>query len=224
MCRLRLLLVWSCAVFGSGTVLGCSRYVEPLPPSAASDGANLGKPLGAFQLTYYWVADEADFDGLPDTQIYDQAWAPLAAVPSAFARSLVMEGTGRLKGGRLLNYAGACGCAFSPCFVELGEAHPWGMGVEERALAPFRSVAVDPSVVAIGARLYVANLAGVTVPGEPPWGGFQHDGCVVADDRGGAIVGRHLDFFSASRSYFQALDQTLKVREVSVYEAGSHCP
>ena len=33
------------------------------------------------------------------------------------------------------------------------------------------------------------------MPGRAPWGGFVHDGCVVADDTGGGIDGNRLDLF-----------------------------
>src|SRR5262249_44370468 len=108
--------------------------------------------------------------------------------------------------------------------LEVDTLHPWGIGVLDRALAPFRSVAVDPNVVPIGARLYVADLDGVRVPGEAPWGDFVHDGCVVADDRGGAIAGRHIDLFAALRPYYVALDSMLARRTVMIYDGGGRCP
>ena len=206
-------------------VLACAdmRAVTPPPPTPPLR-AVLGDPLGVFQLTYYWVATEEDFTGLPDTDLFDRSCLPLAVVPAAFARSLTVEGTGRLTDGRLLNYAGPCECPLSPCFFEVDELHPWGVGVHDRALLPFRSVAVDPEVVPIGARLYVADLDGIFVPGDPPWGGFVHDGCVVADDQGGSIIGKHIDFFSALRPYYRMLDRALGLPTVMLYDGKHFCP
>ena len=38
--------------------------------------------------------------------------------------------------------------------------------------------------------------------GRSPWGGFVHDGCVVADDTGGGIDGNQLDLFVGRRGYY----------------------
>ncbi len=78
----------------------------------------------------------------------------------------------------------------------------FGIGVEVRGLTPFRSVAVDDRVIPIGTHIYVPDLDGVVMPGVPPWGGFVHDGCLVADDRGSAIGDQHLDFFVAAKVFY----------------------
>src|SRR5215831_2474996 len=155
-------------------VLACAdmRAVTPPPPTPPLR-AVLGDPLGVFQLTYYWVATEEDFTGLPDTDLFDRSCLPLAVVPAAFARSLTVEGTGRLTDGRLLNYAGPCECPLSPCFFEVDELHPWG---------------------------------------------------VVADDQGGSIIGKHIDFFSALRPYYRMLDRALGLPTVMLYDGKHFCP
>jgi 3D (Asp-Asp-Asp) domain-containing protein len=101
--------------------------------------------------------------------------------------------------------------------------HPWGYGAQGRALVPFRSIAVDTSVIAIGTPLYIAELDGVTMPGDAPWGQFVHDGCVVADDVGGGINGKHVDFFSALKQYYSTLDGQLGITSVTVHEGGDRC-
>lgn len=183
-----------------------------------------GDPLGSFVLTYYWVADEADYPGIADTEVFDADCLLLATVSADFFDALALEGTGRLLDDRVLNYEGACGCATSPCFFEVDAEHPWGSGSMDRPLVPFRSVAVDPLVVPIGARLWIAELDGVAMPGEPPWGGFVHDGCVAADDTGGAIDGAHLDFFAALREAYVDLDGRLALDTVEVTDGGARCP
>lgn len=40
------------------------------------------------------------------------------------------------------------------------------------------------------------------MPGRSPWGGFVHDGCVIADDTGGGIDGNQLDLFVGRRGYY----------------------
>jgi 3D (Asp-Asp-Asp) domain-containing protein len=127
---------------------------------------------------------------------------PIANVSTAFAAAAEMQGTGKLRDGRTVNIWGACNCEHSPCFRVTGSV--WGTGAR-RALAPFRTVAVDRKLLPLGQLLYIPALEGRTMPGRPPWGGFVHDGCVVAEDTGGAISGKRLDFFVGRKAYYQAL-------------------
>jgi 3D (Asp-Asp-Asp) domain-containing protein len=183
-----------------------------------------GPSLGAFQLTYYWVTTEEEFSGPKDTDLYDSSCTLLATVPSDFADSLAIEGTGRLIDGRVINTDGSCGCATSPCYLEVDAAHPWGYGVQNKALVPYRSFAVDKDEIAYGTKLYVEELDGVSVPGDAPWGGFVHDGCVSADDTGGGIVGKHVDWFVALKASYSTLDGVLGLNDVTVHEGGTRCP
>jgi 3D (Asp-Asp-Asp) domain-containing protein len=102
--------------------------------------------------------------------------------------------------------------------------HPWGYGVQDKALVPFRSIAVDPSVIPYGSHLYIRELDGVTMPGDPSYGGFVHDGCVSADDTGGDIIGMHVDFFAALEANYTTLDGQLGLTQVTVANGGSRCP
>jgi 3D (Asp-Asp-Asp) domain-containing protein len=180
-----------------------------------------GDRLGSFQLTYYWMPTETG--GGRRVQLYDRRCRPVAVVSSSFARHLRLEGGGQLRDGRVLTYSGACRCDTSPCFRLARRGHTWGTGVQERPLSPFRSVAVDPRLVSIGATLYVPELDGMTMPGSPPWGAFVHDGCVVADDQGGGVRGRQLDLFAARRSHYRALDRRHRLRRVTVFDGGERC-
>jgi 3D (Asp-Asp-Asp) domain-containing protein len=208
-----------------------ARTVAPdaraAPDASTADGptGGPGPLLGTFRLTYYYVAAESDYtDSGDDTTLYTPSCAVLATVPTAFADAVVIEGTGQLDGGEVFNYTGSCPCAFSPCFELVDAGHPWGTGASDRALVPFRSIAVDRSVLTIGKHYYVAELDGVTMPGEPPTGGFVHDGCVSADDTGGDIIGMHIDFFSALRSYYLTLDRALALDDITLHEGGDRCP
>jgi len=183
-----------------------------------------GALLGDFQLTYYWVTTEEEFSGTKDTDLHDSSCNLLATVTAEFADSLKLEGTGRLGDGRILNYDGSCSCPTSPCYLVADADHPWGYGVQNIALAPFRSFAVDKSVIPYQTPLYVPELDGVSMPGQSPWGGFVHDGCVHADDTGGAIIGQHVDWFVALKTHYQSLDGALGLSNVTVHEAGTRCP
>lgn len=183
-----------------------------------------GPSLGSFQLTYYWITAEDEFGGAADTDLYTSSCSVLATVPAAFADDLDLEGTGRLADGRVVNVDGSCGCARSPCYAEVDADHPWGYGVQNRALAPYRSIAVDPDVIAYGTTLYVPELDGEAMPGDQPWGGFVHDGCVIAADTGGAIIGMHIDWFVALRASYTTIDDRLALDHVTVDDGGARCP
>lgn len=152
----------------------------------------------------------------------------LAEVDKEFARQMTLQGTGRLKDGRLLGVGGGqnCSCERSPCF-HVVEGVTWGTAGNGRPLAPFRTVAVDPKVVKLGSLLYVPLLEGRTMPGRAPWGGFVHDGCVVADDTGGGIKGFQLDLFVGRRGYYLGLSGSgghhAWARHVQVFDGSKRC-
>ena len=127
----------------------------------------------------------------------------ISEVSPEFAAELRIQGTGKLKDGRVLNISGNCRCAHSPCFTVT--ANQWGTSGTGKPLQPFRTVAVDPKVIKLGSLLYVPLLEGRTMPGRAPWGGYVHDGCVVADDTGGGIDGNQLDLFVGRKAYFLGL-------------------
>jgi len=208
---------------GDGSAAHPDAAPAAVDATHAFDAALPGASLGSFQLTYYWVTAEDDFTGTPDTNLYDTGCSVLDTVPAAFASSLDVEGTGRLADGRVINVSGACGCARTPCYEPVDAQHPWGYGVQGRALVPFRTVAVDSSVIPYGSGLYIEELDGVAMPGAAPWGDFVHDGCVVAGDTGGGIVGMHVDFFAAEKSAYVTLDGQLNLTHVTVHAGGARC-
>ena len=185
------------------------------------------RELGRFRMTYYLVAVEAEHRGSANTPLLGEDCRPITRVSKAFARELALEGTGRLRDGRLLNWAGRCPATKTrprtPRYRVMDETRPWGIGVRDIPLVPFRSIASDPAVIATGTRVYVRELDGVTMPGDAPWGGFVHDGCVVAVDVGEAIRGAHIDFFSGTRQAYHALDGALRLRHVTLEEPGDRC-
>ena len=149
----------------------------------------------------------------------------VAEVTKDFASELELQGTGQLKDGRVLNIEGHCRCEKSPCF-KVTEAK-WGTAGTGKPLQPFRTVAVDPKVIKLGSLLYVPLLEGRTMPGRAPWGGFVHDGCVVADDTGGGIDGNQLDLFVGRKGYYLGISGTggshSWARHVPVFDGGKIC-
>lgn len=205
---------------GTSGVAGSSSGASAESSGGGPPLPDPGPAIGSFQLTYYWLAAEADHGGSATETLYDPDCNALATVSPAFADALTLEGTGRLTDGRVLNYWNTCGCPNSPCFFEVDEDHPWGYGVQNRALQPFRSLAVDTDVLGIGDWVYIAELDGITMPGEE---GFVHDGCMVADDIGGGINGQHIDFFVGLREHYLGLDGSLGLTHVTVHAPGDRC-
>ena len=237
--------------------IGCeSRHADkaPAPPPAPAVKAELEKPapsdepkqLGQFSITFYYVIGEdevvakakaANDNDSDDTQlaavapepevttIYDPKCEAIADVSPDFARALELQGTGKLRDGRVLNIAGRCHCDRTPCFQVTPTQ--WGTAGTGRPLQPFRTVAVDPKVVKLGSLLYVPLLEGRVMPGRPPWGGYVHDGCVVADDTGGHIDGNQLDLFVGRKAYFLGISGSggshAWARHVPVFDGTKIC-
>lgn len=171
-------------------------------------GYPLVEDLG-FALRFYWLALETEFDD-PDERKYaprDQAELYtrdgffIGAVPEQMAWSMRMEGTGVMADGRVINYHGPCKYGYGTCFATLDpKEHPFGRGAGQRALVPFKSVAVDQRLVKIGEPIYVPEFDGMQLPD-----GTVHDGCVRAEDTGGGIKKRKMDFFVVSYANFRFL-------------------
>ena len=176
--------------------------------------------LGEMWNTYYYVADEDDYTGAQDVPIFDSSCDEIARVRRGFHDSVCIEGTGRLADDRLINVSSACtsSCpaaqlcgsqSYRICYSVPDPArYPWGVGAGGRALEVDRSMAVDPAFVALGSVVYLEELAGSVRPG----GSEPHDGCMRADDVGGAIDGNHFDFFAGTRARWLQWEDSLPTR------------
>lgn len=237
--------------------IGCQSDAPPVTAPVEQASVKEAEPvrdtgpkvLGKFNITFYYVAGEeeivarslkdrppananqADADHAavapPDdvTLFAGGSCDPIARVSRAFAQQLRIQGTGKLKDGRVLNVWGACNCEFSPCFKVT--AQQWGTAGSGRPLQPFRTVAVDPKLIKLGSLLYVPLLEGRVMPGRAPWGGFVHDGCVVADDTGGGIKDHQIDLFVGRRGWFLGMSGSggshSWARHVPVYDGSKVC-
>jgi 3D (Asp-Asp-Asp) domain-containing protein len=217
--------------------------VDPTP----TDGP---KAIGKFNITFYYVIGEDEVapkaiandnnhrQGSKDDELtainppqlvtlYSGTGKcdPIADVSREFASQLGIQGTGKLKDGRVLNIWGACNCDRSPCFKVT--ENQWGTAGSGRPLQPFRTVAVDPKIIKLGSLLYIPLLEGRTMPGRAPWGGYVHDGCVVADDTGGGMEGNKLDLFVGRKAYFLGLSGSggshSWARHVPVFDGSKIC-
>ncbi len=166
------------------------------------------EPLGGFKITYYWVALEDEPGKEPaDTPLLDPEGRELGRFTRGYVKRVGIEGTGKLRDGRVINVAGKKG-AFEVVRC------PNGLGVQGYHLLPFRSVAVDRDVVPIGTELYVPAAVGAKLPD-----GSVHDGRFWAHDVGGAINGKHLDLFTGAGDRSAGLEQAgvRNLRETEVY-------
>jgi 3D (Asp-Asp-Asp) domain-containing protein len=205
------------------------------------------KAIGQFSITFYYVVgeDEVAPKARPANDNQGEELAAtvrdpelvtlytgdrctqIADVSREFASQLAIQGTGKLRDGRVLNIWGHCKCDHTPCFKVT--ENQWGNAGTGHALQPFRTVAVDPKVVKLGSLLYVPLLEGRRMPGREPWGGFVHDGCVVADDTGGHMEGNRLDLFVGRKGYLFGLGSSGSqgshawARHVPVYDGSKIC-
>lgn len=167
-----------------GALLGLLAAVLPFCPVM---GADREPVLGRFRSTYYHVARESDYAHLiADDVILTLKGEILARVSTAFKRAVSVEGTGKLRDGRVINYAGRKNDEVRFRVT----SNPYGDGVGTCALVPFRTVAVDPSKIPLGAVVRIEETIGMRLPD-----GSFHDGLWKAEDIGEAIWGNRIDLF-----------------------------
>jgi 3D (Asp-Asp-Asp) domain-containing protein len=70
----------------------------------------------------------------------------------------------------------------------------YGDGVEGFTLSPFRTIAVDPSLISIGSVVYIPEARGISVM-LPDGESVTHDGYFFAADIGSGVRGNHIDVF-----------------------------
>ncbi len=190
-----------------------------------------GEYIGEMWNTYYYFANENDYEGVDDTTLYDSSCNPIAEVPADFSDSVCIEGSGILEEGVVINYSSKCNCGRPcptggiVCYMELDpENFPWGMGSKSNPLEPLVSFAVDTDFVPFGTTLYVEEFDGVFIPAVDGIGGFKHDGCFRADDVGGGIDGNHFDFFAGTSNMWKSLENIFETGSTfHVYKNGERC-
>lgn len=190
--------------------------------------------------TYFYVAQESDYAGGVGTWTFPGKGCTTLSVdgggpillPTSFFNGACIEGTAKLTGGQLFNYAGDCPqCAQTnntcpqlgdagprtKCWEELDAiAYPWGKGASTRCprdagmgscpLVPLVSWATDPTVIEFGTTLYARDWDGKVLPSAGGVAGATLDGCFRADDTGSKIKGTHVDIFAGSKAMQKALE------------------
>jgi len=179
------------AIRSEGKARGARR------PTARLDG----RVLGTFRNTYYDFPSERDFHGNAVT-IFDAQCKALDNVPRPFFEHLCVQGSGLLSSGATVSFnRRGCECAETCprtgekiCFDRLDiSKYPWGRGATGRAITPLWTVAVDPSIIALGTVMYIPEYEGLPRDLEHH---SRHDGCFLAEDRGKNVLGRQIDVFT----------------------------
>jgi len=137
--------------------------------------------------TLYYAAREQDYDTGNPVPFRDVNGETLHMGSAAFKKAASIEGTAIFTDGTVLNYHKRIG----------GEVR-WirirsKLGLDARGcpLVPFRSAAVDPSVIKLGSRLEISETVGMRLPD-----GGRHDGVWYAADTGDGIDGHRIDLFT----------------------------
>lgn len=166
------MIFWPITVIGLLYRAYASRMQSGLlSPVFARFNTSKGKRLRMFMTAYYIRPLRGG-----EYPLVNASGNVIAYINQSDYQSLLMEGTGRLPDGRIVNYAGRSGGSH---YWSTLPASSNGIGTGGRRLTPFKSVAVDKSVIPIGSKLKIEGL----------------DITVVADDVGGAIKGNRIDFF-----------------------------
>jgi 3D (Asp-Asp-Asp) domain-containing protein len=148
--------------------------------------------------THYYTLFESDYNDPVSAPILNPSGAKIATVSPRFKKDLLMEGSGKLKDGRVLNYATSVGGIHR--YVVSPNA--WGNGVGKCALVPFHTVAVDRRIVPLGSIVYIDETKGMPLPD-----GTLHDGVWRAEDIGSAIQNDRVDLYIGKRGWNTTLSR-----------------
>ncbi len=137
--------------------------------------------------TYYYYIDENDYILYKqNTPVLSMSGDILAMVSSVFYKDLKMEGSGKTRDGKMLNFAGLIDGEVRFKFT----TNEYGTGVGDCALKPYKTIAVDPKVIPFGSTVFIKETKGMLMPDQS-----IHDGYWLAEDTGSAIVGNRIDIF-----------------------------
>lgn len=172
------------------------------------------------KLTRYYCLAEDEYIDQNIIPVYDHNRNVIANVPIEFYADASLEGSGKLKSGdgRIINVDGGytdCAPKTAAGLIDIANkkykgrygyvglnkdgtkyftysisSTPWGVGVHNKPLYPFISVAADPTIYPFGTVLYCPALKDMKLPD-----GETHAGYLSVDDVGSAITGFHCDWF-----------------------------
>jgi 3D (Asp-Asp-Asp) domain-containing protein len=155
-------------------------------PQGSQDPSRDPATLKLRNTHYYVVLEKLYAEEPKDAALLDMKGQVLAQVSKRFKAHSDIEGTARLIDGRVLNYAGVINKEIRWLVTQA----PFGLGVRNCELEPFRTVAIDPKVVPLGTLIKIHETVGMKLPD-----GQVHDGYWHAYDVGGAIKKDRIDLF-----------------------------
>ncbi|MGM0555704.1 MAG: 3D domain-containing protein [Myxococcota bacterium] len=187
--------------------------------------------VGTFWNSYYYLPAEKNLYGGEPADIRTMDCDFIATVPMAFVHQTCLQGSGRLDPEGVVTLAGRCDCGVECpgsgkyCFTPLDpETHPWGAGPNLEPTTPLRTWAVDPDILPQGAVVFAEEWDGLWIPDIDGLGGFNHDGCFIAQDVGGSIHGDQVDIFVGARQMWQTLEGIFPTRsDITVYLDSPKC-
>ncbi len=128
-------------------------HSSEVPPNSTS--------LGTFIPTFYRILNETTWPtGERTEELLTRDGQLMARVTPAFKRQLDIEGSARLRDGRIVNIEDRVGGRMRYLLVR---GAPFGVGAPGYRLVPYRTVAVDPRRIKLGTVLYIPALAGISL-------------------------------------------------------------
>jgi hypothetical protein len=172
------------------------------------------KALGDFEYGFYRTLDESAAEWQGDARIETlrtRAGHAIALVGARFRRQLDIEGSARLRDGRLVSVEGKVDGQSRFLVIEHA---PFGVGAPGYQLMPYRTVSVDPKRISLGTVLFVPALVGGRLPT-----GELHDGfCFAHDTHEGAADGIGI-FAGFDRDTDRTFMRPVTKKPLHVYQA-----
>jgi 3D (Asp-Asp-Asp) domain-containing protein len=211
---LAMLLLAGCA--SSRTAPDAILATSPMPPqpAAAAASAPVGSTVQLWATRYRVASADNVPDGVP---FLTTSGAVLGAAEPRQWCDAALQGTVVLLGAdgdrKTLNYAKVgpetlVDC--SPYIAASRRGESWvsalgrtrwsvtdalyGLGVSNYHLVPYRTIAVDRTVIPIGSVVHIPAARGIAYSSDE--GPQVHDGYFLAADVGGAVKGNHIDVFT----------------------------
>lgn len=152
--------------------------------SEAPEG--LGKYLGKFKVTFYWIIREGDYNGEKDTPLYLESGKVLGYFPYRFVSAFKKEAAAELKDGKLISY-----------LKKMNKVRVVRefLGYTGYTINPLKSIAVDPECIPLGSKVYIPALTKVV----------DHNGTMFAQDIGSMIKGHDIDIFVGHKENMKLL-------------------
>ena len=182
MVRLRAALAALMGIVASSALADLSKN-----PDKDSDKDSTSPTTLTLRATLYTIALESDFPSKRDSAFVSLTGKVLHKASKEFIADARVQGSGRLKDGRIVMYAGedeegAPRWKISP--------HRYAIGASGCRLVPFHSISVDTRVIPLFTKLVIPKTKGMKLPD-----GTIHDGVWYALDTGGAIKRDRVDLF-----------------------------